>query len=50
MKSTMMTTPLSTNHILERAGRYFADQEVVSRLPDKSIRRSTWTAPLWVDR
>jgi fatty-acyl-CoA synthase len=42
MKSTMMTVPLSTNHLLERAGKYFADHEIVSRLPDKSIRRSTF--------
>lgn len=39
MKSTMMTAPLSLHHLLERAGRLFAGNEVVSRLPDKSLRR-----------
>jgi fatty-acyl-CoA synthase len=36
MQSTMMTTPLSLNHLLERAGRMFGSNEIVSRLPDKS--------------
>ncbi|HEY6306605.1 MAG TPA: long-chain fatty acid--CoA ligase [Candidatus Angelobacter sp.] len=39
---TMMNYPLTLTAILERAGRYFGDVEVVSRLPDKSIHRSTW--------
>lgn len=39
MKSTMMAAPLSLNHLLERAGRLFAGNEIVSRLPDKSLRR-----------
>jgi fatty-acyl-CoA synthase len=39
---TMMNYPLTLTAILERAGRYFCDVEVVSRLPDKSIHRSTW--------
>ena len=39
MRSTMMDVPLSLNHLLERCGRLFADNEVVSRLPDKSLRR-----------
>lgn len=42
MKSTMMQTPLSTNMLLERAGRYFGDTEVLGRLPDKSIYRRTY--------
>ena len=39
MQSTMMAAPLSLNHLLERAGRLFAGNEIVSRLPDKSLRR-----------
>jgi len=42
MKSTMMNTPLSLNHLLERAGRLFHDNEIVSRLPDKSLRRHSY--------
>jgi fatty-acyl-CoA synthase len=39
MQSTMMDVPLSLNGILERAGTLFRDSEIVSRLPDKSLRR-----------
>lgn len=39
MRSTMMGTPLSLNHLLERAGRLFHGNGIVSRLPDKSLRR-----------
>ena len=42
MKSTMMAAPLSLNHLLERAGRLFHRNEIVSRLPDKSLRRQTY--------
>ena len=42
MISTMMSVPLSTNSFLERAGRLFPDQEIVSRLPDKSLRTHTY--------
>ena len=42
MRSTMMTVPLSLNHLLERAGTLFAASEIVSRLPDKSLRRHTY--------
>ncbi|HSI54507.1 MAG TPA: long-chain fatty acid--CoA ligase [Ramlibacter sp.] len=42
MKSTMMDFPLSLNHLLERAGRLFAGNEIVSRLPDKSLRRHSF--------
>jgi fatty-acyl-CoA synthase len=38
MQSTMMDVPLSLNHLLERAGTLFAHQQIVSRLPDKSLR------------
>ena len=42
MKSTMMQVPLSANQLLERAGRYFGDSEVIGRLPDKSIYRRSY--------
>ena len=42
MKSTMMNVPLSLNHLLDRAGRFFAGNEVVSRRPDKSLVRHTY--------
>jgi fatty-acyl-CoA synthase len=42
MRSTMMRVPLSINHFLERAGTLFGGTEVVSRLPDKSLRRQTY--------
>ena len=42
MRSTMLNQPLSLNHLLERAGRYFAGNHVVSRLPDKSLRRHSY--------
>jgi fatty-acyl-CoA synthase len=42
MQSTMMATPLSLNHLLERAGQLFHRNEIVSRLPDKSLRRHTY--------
>jgi fatty-acyl-CoA synthase len=42
MQSTMMDVPLSLNHLLERAGTLFASNEIVSRLPDKSLRRHSY--------
>ncbi|MBC5786010.1 long-chain fatty acid--CoA ligase [Ramlibacter sp. USB13] len=42
MQSTMMATPLSLNHLLERAGQLFHRNEIVSRLPDKSLRRHAY--------
>ena len=42
MQSTMMDVPLSLNHLLDRAGAIFARNEIVSRLPDKSLRRHTY--------
>lgn len=42
MKSTMMPVQLSTNMLLERAGRYFGNTEVLGRLPDKSTYRRTY--------
>ena len=42
MQSTMMQVPLNLSHFLERAGKLFAAQEIVSRLPDKSLHRYTY--------
>ncbi len=42
MRTTMMDSPLSLNHLLDRAGRLFHRNEIVSRLPDKSLRRHTY--------
>ena len=42
MQGTMMSYPLTLIHILERAGKLFPGQEVLSRLPDHSIHRSTY--------
>jgi fatty-acyl-CoA synthase len=42
MQGTMMQDPLSLNHLLERAGKLFPESEIVSRLPDKSLRRHTY--------
>src|SRR6266481_5308097 len=39
---TMMNYPLTLTALLERAGLYFADQEVVSRLPEGTLHRSNW--------
>ena len=41
MQSTMMFAPLSLNGVLERAGTLFRDSEIITRLPDKSLRRHT---------
>lgn len=42
MESTMMEYPLTINHIVERAGRYYSDIEIVSRMPDKSLYRGSY--------
>jgi fatty-acyl-CoA synthase len=42
MQGTMMNYPLTLMHILERAGRIFPEQEIVSRLPDHSLHRCTY--------
>ena len=39
IRSTMQRMPLSINQLLERGGRLFAESEIVSRLPDKSLVR-----------
>ena len=42
IQSTMMKVPLSLNHLLERAGKLFANNAIVSRLPDKTLRRQSY--------
>lgn len=42
MQSTMMPVALSLNHLLDRAGTLFGGNEIVSRLPDKSLRRHSY--------
>src|SRR5580698_5804798 len=42
MQGTMMSYPLTLTHILERAGKLFPGQEVLSRMPDRSLHRSTY--------
>lgn len=38
----MMDYPLTLTAILERAGKYFGDTEIVSRRPDRSLHRYTF--------
>lgn len=42
MQSTMMQVPLNLTHFLERAGKLFGSVEIVSRMPDKSLHRSSY--------
>jgi len=42
MKSTMMSSPLSVNAILARAKAFFPGSQIVSRLPNKSMRRHSY--------
>lgn len=42
MQSTMMDFPLTLVHLLERAGKLFPKEEIVTRLPDKSLQRYTF--------
>ena len=42
MQTTMMNAPLSLNHLLERAGQIFHGNDIVSRLPDKSLKRHSY--------
>ena len=41
MQGLMMDYPLTITHILDRARRYFADNEIVSRVPE-GTHRYTW--------
>jgi len=42
MHATMMNVPLTTNHLLDRAAVLFAEVEIVSQAPDRSLRRHTY--------
>jgi acyl-CoA synthetase (AMP-forming)/AMP-acid ligase II len=42
IRSTMMDVPLSLNHLLERAGKIFHGNQIISRLPDKSLRKHSY--------
>jgi fatty-acyl-CoA synthase len=42
MHGLMMDFPLTVPAILERAGGIFGNVEIVSRMPDRSLARSTW--------
>jgi fatty-acyl-CoA synthase len=42
MQSNMMNRPLMLDHLVERAAELFGDVEVVSQMPDKSLRRHTY--------
>ncbi|MDH5538405.1 MAG: long-chain fatty acid--CoA ligase [Rhizobacter sp.] len=42
MQTTMMDVPLSLNSLLERAGTLFGANAIVSRLPDKSLKRHSY--------
>ena len=42
MDGLIMDFPLTLVHLFERAGKYFPRREIVSRLPDKTIRRTTY--------
>ena len=44
MRHTMMDFPLTLPTLLERARAPFADVEIVSRMPDRSVRRDTYGA------
>ncbi len=42
MQATMMATPLLLDNILERAAAQFADVEIISHMPDKTLHRQTY--------
>jgi fatty-acyl-CoA synthase len=42
MNGLMMDYPLTLLQLFDRAGRYFAGTEIVTRRPDKSIHRTTY--------
>ncbi len=42
MNANSMNYPLTLPHILERAGRLYPKVEIVSRMPDKSVHRTTY--------
>lgn len=44
MDATMMNTPLTTHHLIERAAKLFSRVEIVSQAPDKTLVRHTYEA------
>ena len=42
MRGSMMNFPLTVNHIFERAGQFFADREIATRMPDRTVQRYTY--------
>jgi fatty-acyl-CoA synthase len=42
MRGCMMDFPLTVNHLFDRAGRLFADRQIASRRPDRSMHRYTY--------
>jgi fatty-acyl-CoA synthase len=42
LRGTMMNFPLTVQPILERAGKLFSAVEIVSRRPDRSLKRTTY--------
>ncbi len=42
ISTTMMSVPLTLDHLMQRAGTLFAGNTIVSRLPDKSYRTHTY--------
>src|SRR6202166_804291 len=42
MRGLMMDFPLTLPSLVERAGRIFGRVEIVTRLPDRRLARSTW--------
>src|SRR5580658_11311612 len=42
MCGSMMNFPLTVNHVFERAGQLFADREISSRRPDRTVQRYTY--------
>jgi acyl-CoA synthetase (AMP-forming)/AMP-acid ligase II len=44
MQSTMMQIPLSINYCLERGAQIYGSRRIVSRLPDRSVRSTSFAA------
>ncbi|BDG58978.1 long-chain fatty acid--CoA ligase [Caldinitratiruptor microaerophilus] len=42
MEGRMMHFPLTLVHLLERAGQYYPEVRIASRLPDRSVRHTTY--------
>lgn len=42
VRGCMMDFPLTVNHFFERAGHLFAEREIISRRPDRTLHRYTY--------